>query len=146
MSCLHGAPLDLEALHATVRRSDRGAVATFVGQVRDHHAGRVVTSLSYSAYGPMAERICQEILTEAEGRWSVAVALAHRIGSLDVGDDAVAVVVAAAHRSEAFEACRWVIEEVKQRVPIWKRERYADGTESWVDPTAPEGVQPAASQ
>ena len=92
----------------------------------------------------MAERICQEVVSEAEGRWPVTVALAHRIGKLNVGDDAVAVVVAAAHRGEAFDACRWVIEEVKRRVPIWKREIYADGTEAWVDPTAPEGIQPAA--
>ena len=84
----------------------------------------------------MAEAECARIVAEAEARWQVAVALQHRIGALEIGDAAVAVAVAAsAHRDEAFAACRYVIEEVKRRVPIWKREYYADGTVDWVDPT-----------
>ena len=72
---------------------------------------------------------------EAASRWPVAVALRHRLGALEIGDTAVGVAASGAHREEAFAACRYVIEEVKRRVPIWKRERYADGTEEWVDPT-----------
>jgi molybdopterin synthase catalytic subunit len=99
----------------------------------------------------MAEAECVRIVTEAESRWPVAVALRHRIGRLEVGDTAVGIAVAGAHRDEAFAACRYVIEEVKRRVPIWKREMYLDGTEEWVDPTkagrgagGPTGGEPAA--
>jgi molybdopterin synthase catalytic subunit len=84
----------------------------------------------------MAEAECARIVAEAERRWNVALALRHRVGSLAIGDVAVAVVAASAHRADAFAACRFVIEEVKLRVPIWKREHYADGTVTWVDPTA----------
>ena len=136
MAFLTGDPIELAPLLADVQSPARGGVSLFLGQVRDHHEGRAVLSLEYSAYGPMAEAECARIVTEAERRWSVAVALRHRIGSLAVGDLAVAVVVASAHRADAFAACRHVIEEVKRRVPIWKREHYADGTVTWVDPTA----------
>ena len=84
----------------------------------------------------MAEAECAQIVRETEARWSVAVSLMHRVGSLSVGDVAVAVFVAAAHRGDAFDACRHVIETVKGQVPIWKREYYADGSVAWVDPTA----------
>jgi molybdopterin synthase catalytic subunit len=90
----------------------------------------------------MAESRCAAIVAEAERQWPVRVALAHRVGALLVGEAAVMVVVASAHRGPAFEACRWVIEAVKAEVPIWKRERYVDGTEAWVDPTAASGVHP----
>ena len=129
-------PIDLGRLHAAVQAPDRGGVAAFVGLVRDHHQGRAVLRLDYSAYGPMAEAECGRIVAEAEARWAVAVALQHRVGALAIGDAAVAVVVASAHRDEAFAACRHVIEEVKRRVPVWKREYYADGTVAWVDPSA----------
>ena len=136
MSFLTNRPIDLAALHAAVRAPERGGVAAFVGLVRDHHQGRAVLRLDYSAYGPMAEAECARIVAEAETRWQVAVALQHRIGALTIGDAAVAVVAASAHRDEAFAACRFLIEEVKRRVPVWKREYYADGTVAWVDPTA----------
>jgi molybdopterin synthase catalytic subunit len=129
-------PIDLAALHASIAAPDRGGMASFVGAVRDHHGGRAVLRLDYSAYGPMAEAECARIVRETEARWPVAVALRHRVGTLAIGDAAVAIVVAAAHRDAAFAACRHVIEEVKRRVPIWKREHYADGTVAWVDPTA----------
>lgn len=128
--------IDLAALHAAVHAPDRGGVAAFVGLVRDHHQGRAVLRLDYSAYGPMAEAECARIVAETEERWRVAVALQHRVGALAIGDAAVAVVAASAHREDAFAACRHVIEEVKRRVPVWKREYYADGTVAWVDPTA----------
>jgi molybdopterin synthase catalytic subunit len=136
-------PLDLATLIASVSAPDRGALATFVGLVRDHHAGRGVLGLEYSAYGAMAEERCAAIVAEAEGRWRVRIALAHRLGGLAVGEAAVIVVAASAHREAAFEACRWTIEAVKAQVPIWKRERYLDGTEAWVDPTAADGTMPA---
>ena len=128
--------IDLASLLAQVQAPDRGGIASFLGLVRDHHEGRGVLRLDYSAYGPMAEAECGRIAAEAETRWGAAVALRHRVGALQVGDVAVAVAAAAGHRDEAFAACRYVIEEVKRRVPIWKREYYADGTVGWVDPTA----------
>lgn len=136
MPFLTDLPIDLGRLHVAVQAPDRGGVAAFVGLVRDHHQGRAVLRLDYSAYGPMAEAECGRIVAEAEARWAVAVALQHRVGALAIGDAAVAVVVASAHRDEAFAACRHVIEEVKRRVPVWKREYYADGTVAWVDPSA----------
>lgn len=136
MTFLTSDPVELAPLLASVQSPSRGGLSLFLGQVRDHHEGRTVVRLVYSAYAPMAEAECIRIVAEAERRWDVAVALQHRLGSLDIGDTAVAVVVASAHRADAFAACRHVIEEVKRRVPIWKREHYADGTVTWVDPTA----------
>jgi molybdopterin synthase catalytic subunit len=129
-------PIDAGALIARVASPERGGIACFFGAVRNHHVGRAVARLDYSAYGAMAEAECARIVAEAAARWPVAVALQHRVGRLEIGDTAVGVAAAGAHRDEAFAACRYVIEEVKRRVPIWKRERYADGTEEWVDPTA----------
>jgi len=132
MPYLTSSPIELAALLAAVQSPERGALASFLGLVRNHQDGRRVLRLEYSAYGPMAEAVFQEIALEAESRWDVAVALQHRVGSLAVGDTAVAVVAASAHREEAFLACRYVIEEVKRRVPVWKREYYADGSVTWV--------------
>ena len=145
MAHLSRRPIDVPGLTAQVESPSRGAIASFIGLVRDHHEGRSVLRLEYSAYEPMAEAECIRIIADAEARWPVAVALRHRLGALAVGETAVAVVVAADHRGDAFDACRHVIEQVKNRVPIWKREYYADGSVAWVDPTAPAGVQPAAS-
>ena len=136
MEFITAEPIELAPLVSAVQAPDRGGVACFLGLVRDHHEGRGVLRLEYSAYEPMAEAECRRIVAEAETRWRVAVALRHRVGSLAIGDTAVAVAAASAHRDEAFAACRYVIEEAKRRVPIWKREFYADGTVAWVDPTA----------
>jgi molybdopterin synthase catalytic subunit len=141
---LTDSPITLDALVGEVRTDDRGGIAAFLGVVRNHHGGRAVVEIEYQAYGEMAELECARILAEAHQRWPCRVALRHRTGRLRVGETAVAVVAASVHRDEAFAACRYVIEEVKRRVPIWKRERYADGTEAWVDPTAPGGTVPAA--
>lgn len=130
-------PLNLGPLVAQVSAPDRGGIACFLGVVRNHHGGREVLRLDYSAYVPMAEAECRRILEEARARWPAEVALEHRIGPLAIGDAAVAVAAAAAHRDAAFSACRYVIEETKRRVPIWKREHYADGSVAWVDPTKP---------
>jgi molybdopterin synthase catalytic subunit len=125
-------PIDPGALLRLVQSADRGGVASFLGTVRNHQGGRAVLRLDYSAYQPMAEAVCQAIVGEAESRWDVAVALKHRIGELGVGDIAVAIAAASAHRDEAFLACRYVIEEVKRRVPIWKKEFFTDGSVEWV--------------
>jgi molybdopterin synthase catalytic subunit len=129
---LTSSPIELAALLAAVQSPERGALASFLGLVRNHQDGRRVVELDYSAYGAMAEAVSQEIALEAESRWEVTVALQHRVGRLAVGDTAVAIVAASAHREEAFLACRYVIEEVKRRVPIWKKETYADGSVVWV--------------
>ncbi len=128
--------LDLPRLVAQVAAPERGGIATFLGLVRNHNRGREVLRLDYSAYGAMAEEECGRIVAEAESRWPVRVAIAHRLGRVEIGEASVGVAAAAAHRSDAFEACRYVTEELKRRVPIWKREFFADGTEAWVDPTA----------
>lgn len=144
MAHLTRAPIRTDELIAAVAAPARGGTAVFIGTVRDHHGGRPVTGLEYSAYEAMAEAEAAAVVAEAEARWPVAVALRHRLGALDIGDVAVAVAAGGGHRDEAFAACRFVIEELKRRVPIWKRERYADGTEAWVDPTAAGGVRPVA--
>ena len=137
-------PIDAATLASAVLSPARGAVVTFVGIVRDHHGGRAVARLEYSAYEPMADAECARILAEAAERWPVTARAEHRLGTLAVGEAAVVVAVAGAHRAEAFEACSWIIEEVKGRVPIWKREEYADGTVAWVDPTAAGGTVPGS--
>jgi molybdopterin synthase catalytic subunit len=132
MAYLTSDPINLGSLLGSVQSPARGGVASFLGTVRDHHGGRPVLRLDYSAYSPMAEAEIARIVTEAESRWDVGVAVQHRLGRLEIGDTAVAVAVASAHRDEAFEACRYVIEELKRRVPIWKKEYFADGTVDWV--------------
>jgi len=127
--------IDQNALVAVVLGPDCGGVVTFLGLVRNHQDGKGVLRLEYSAYEPMAQAECARIVAEAETRWPARVALLHRLGELAIGDVAVAVAAASAHRVQAFEACRYVIEETKRRVPIWKKEFYADGTVGWVDPT-----------
>jgi molybdopterin synthase catalytic subunit len=135
-------PIGIDALISRVIAPERGGVATFLGVVRNHHGGHTVTGLDYSAYEPMAEAVCAELIAEAESMWPVRAALSHRLGHLEVGAVAVAIAVAGHHRDEAFAACRHLIEELKRRVPIWKRETYTDGTESWVDPTTQGAVTP----
>src|SRR3954468_205052 len=119
--------IELSVLVSRVHSSSQGGIACFLGTVRNHHRGREGARLGCPAYQPMAEAECARIVTEAENRWNCTVALEHRVGALSIGDIAVAIAVASAHRDEAFTACRYVIEEVKRRVPIWKREFFADG-------------------
>lgn len=128
-------PIRLDDLIARVTAPERGGVVTFLGVVRNHHGGRAVTRLDYSAYEPMAEAVCRELIAEVESAWPVRATLAHRLGRLEIGEAAVAIAAAGHHRDEAFAACRHLIEELKRRVPIWKRETYSDGTGAWVDPT-----------
>lgn len=145
MAFLTTEPIDLLTLLASVESPARGGIASFLGVVRDHHGDRGVLRLEYSAYGPMVEAECACIVAEAESRWPVSIALRHRIGSLEVGETAIVVVAASGHRAAAFEGCRYVVEEVKRRLPIWKQEFYIDGTHEWVDPTSTGRSVPAES-
>ncbi len=127
------APLDVVALAAAVGSHDTGAVTTFVGLVRNHNQGRRVEYLMYEAYEPLAERILARIVLETRDRWSsVAIAIHHRIGRLDIGEASVAIAAASPHRADAFAACRYAIERVKQIVPIWKHE-YFEGGDVWIE-------------
>lgn len=132
------APFEIAPLRARLLRSDAGAYASFEGWVRDHHAGRAVAGLTYEAYAALAESEGEAILGEAYARFAIAeAACVHRVGALQVGELAVWVGVSAAHREAAFAACRWIIDEVKARVPIWKHERYGDGEVAWLHPASP---------
>lgn len=125
-------PLRPEALIAAVSRPGQGGIAVFIGTVRDHNNGRDVTRLDYEAYPEMAERVLADIVERCEALApGVLVAVAHRVGELDIGDAAVAIAASAPHRAEAFEACRTCIELIKQDLPIWKRELSTDG-EEWI--------------
>lgn len=129
-------PIDVAALEAALARPGHGAVVTFVGRARDiADDGRGVLELEYEAYPEMAIAVLSEIAGEAESRWDAAVSVAHRTGIVPIGEAAVAIVTAAPHRAGAYEANRYVIEAIKERLPIWKRERFADGTE-WKRPGA----------
>jgi molybdopterin synthase catalytic subunit len=126
-------PIDAAALGASVPTSKDGAVATFSGVVRDHHDGREVLWLEYEAHEKMAQKQIGALIEDARRRWPISgVVLQHRLGRLEIGETSVAIAVAAAHRSEALEACRWLIDTLKAKVAIFKKEVYADGT-SWVE-------------
>ena len=129
------------ALIAEVQSVEFGAISLFVGTVRDTNDGRNVTAIDYSAYTEMAESELEKIIAEAQDRFGVtALVVEHRVGALALGDVSVAIAAAHAHRGPALESTRFVIEEIKKRVPIWKREHYIDGRREWVDPTQDTGV------
>ena len=126
-------PLDAAAVAAAVETAQCGAVTVFVGLVRDHNAGRQVVRLEYECYEPLAIGSFERIASEAEAQWPDArLAIAHRVGSLGIGEASVAIAAASPHRAEAFAACRFAIERVKQIAPIWKREHF-EGGEVWVE-------------
>ena len=131
-------PLAIDHLLTMVAAPECGGTCTFLGSVRNGpeeatHGG--VTAIEYSAYEAMADAELDRIVSETLARWPGArVALHHRLGLVPVGEASIAIAVAAPHRAAAFDACRYAIEEVKRRVPIWKREIHADGTAVWVDP------------
>jgi molybdopterin synthase catalytic subunit len=136
---LSGAPLDTAALEGEMRGPAAGALVTFHGWVRDRNEGRGVTALEYEAYAPLAQAEGERIALEAEKAFEVeSVRCVHRVGRLAVGEAAVWVGVTAAHRDAAFRACRYVIDEVKERVPIWKKEHYVDGSSEWTAPAREE--------
>ena len=125
-------PLSLDEAYRAVRRDDCGAVALFVGTVRDHHDGKKVVAISYSAFREMAEKEFARIATEARAKWKIGeVYIAHRTGNLSIGDPSVVIAVSAPHRAESFDACRYAIESLKKMAPIWKEEFYDSG-KAWI--------------
>lgn len=137
--------IDYAALTEAVRRPDCGAVVTFLGTVRDLTGDRVTVALDYDAYPVMAEKKMAEIEADTRARWPVGdLALVHRLGHLKVSEVSVAVAVSAPHRGQAFEACRYAIDRLKELVPIWKKENWADGTAEWVHPGLAGESRPAA--
>jgi molybdopterin synthase catalytic subunit len=125
-------PLDPAPLVRFCEAAEMGAVVTFSGNVRNHNRGRQVEYLEYDAYRPMAEKQLRAIAEEAAVRWKARVAIQHRVGRLEIGDPSVLVVAASAHRGDAFDACRYAIDTLKERVPIWKREVWVGG-EAWIE-------------
>jgi molybdopterin synthase catalytic subunit len=135
-------PIDPAAFFEGCTAASDGAAILFVGTVRDHNEGRAVGHLDYHAYPPMAEATLREIVMEAAERWKTGtISVAHRYGRLEIGEVSVAIVVAAPHRGDAYAASRYVIEELKKRVPIWKREGYVDGEGEWLRGTTPEPIR-----
>lgn len=126
-------PLDVSAHRRAISTSAGGADVVFCGVVRDHDAGRSVRSLDYVGH-PDAADVLREVAGEIAAEPAVlAVAVSHRIGSLAVGDIALVAAVSTAHRAEAFDACARLVDEVKRRLPIWKRQEFTDGSEEWVN-------------
>ena len=123
----------LETLPGLQVPAASGSVVAFWGRVRDHNEGRSVTGLEYSAYPELAVKEGRRIVEAAAAQFGLdAVRAVHRIGDLKIGDAAVVVEVASGHRGEGFEACRWIIDQIKDRVPIWKCEHYVEGDREWV--------------
>lgn len=125
-------PIDLQKLIGKALRDRDGAVCSFSGVVRDHHEGKSVTAIDYEAYESMAEKEIAKIVGEVEREHpDTSVGVVHRLGHLEVGETSIAIAVASPHRADAFEACRKVIDRIKETVPIWKKEYGPDGS-SWV--------------
>ena len=130
--------IDYAALTEQVRSEQAGAVVLFLGTVREMTAGKQTVALDYEAFPQMAEAKLAELVAEAGNRWPIVkAAISHRLGRLELGDVSVAVAVSTPHRQQAFEAAKYLIDRLKEIVPIWKKENWADGTTAWVHP----GVQ-----
>lgn len=126
--------IDSRALALELLRPEDGAIVTFDGVTRNHNRGRKVLYLEYEAYEAMAPKVMAQIAAEARAQWEIdAIGIAHRLGRVDIGESSVAIVVTSQHRHAAFEACHFLIDRLKQIVPIWKREYYHDGA-VWIDP------------
>ncbi len=133
MARLVSETIDPERATRDVASAGAGAVLTFAGTVRDHHRGKAVTGIDYHAYGAMATREMEAIEAEVRERWPGSnVEIVHRVGYLEVGETSVFIAVASAHRAEGFDALRYAIDTLKERVPIWKKEMYPDGYE-WIE-------------
>jgi molybdopterin synthase catalytic subunit len=138
---ISAAVLDPESLKRALSIDAAGACVTFEGWVRDHNDGEAVVALEYEAHAAIATQEGEKILAEARERFDIYTARCeHRIGKLAIGDCAVWVGVSAAHRGAAFDACRYIIDETKQRVPIWKKEHYRSGESGWVNCATKVGV------
>lgn len=138
MFALTHSPIDYHALTESVRRDGCGAVVLFLGTVRDLSGDQVTVFLDYEAYPPMAEKKLAEIEAEVRRRWPVGeIAMVHRLGRMGVGEVSVAVAVSTPHRADAFDACRYAIDTLKELVPIWKKENAPDGRSEWVEGGTP---------
>jgi len=125
-------PIDAASIVANLSAPEAGGIDLFLGTTRNHSNGRGVALLEYEAYEPMAIRVMEQLEREARTRWPlVNVVMVHRIGQVPLTEASVAIGVSAAHRAEAFEACRFLIDRLKSEVPIWKREHFEDGTSEW---------------
>lgn len=125
-------PLDIVGLLQQSHHPAAGAIVLFSGEVRDHNRGKAVSWLEYESHLPLATKMIGEILEEAKLKWPLHIALAqHRVGKVSIGESAVVVITASAHRSEAFAANRYIIDRIKHEAPIWKCEYYTDGTKEW---------------
>jgi molybdopterin synthase catalytic subunit len=132
---LKSVPINVSAIVAAMDRPSVGALVSFEGRVRDHHDGHRVTKLVYQAYADLATSEGSRVLEEANRRFSItSIQCQHRIGELDISEIAILVAVSAAHRDAAFNACRYVIDEMKMRLPIWKLEFYGDAAAQWRHP------------
>ena len=139
-------PIDPAAILGRVGAEEDGAALLFVGVVRNHADGRPVEGMTYEAYEEMAGSVLKEIADEAGRRAGTdQVAVVHRVGDLAIGEVSVAIAVSSPHRAEAFEASRYVIEEIKKRLPVWKKEHYTDGRQEWVEGTTPSPRSRAAA-
>ncbi|HYG73696.1 MAG TPA: molybdenum cofactor biosynthesis protein MoaE [Planctomycetota bacterium] len=136
MDFLTRTPLDCAAIEASVYSPESGAVVTFVGRTRNEHLGRPVRHLEYEAHEALARKIVGELAAEAKQKFGlVQVAIQHRLGRLEIGDASVVIAVSSGHRGAAFDGCRWLIDSLKTRVPVFKKEYYADGSApEWVGP------------
>jgi molybdopterin synthase catalytic subunit len=144
MTHLTRTPIVLDSLLAEVSAPERGGTCVFLGTVRNGPAEDGVTAIEYSAYEDMVEAEFGRLVADARGRWPEArIAVRHRLGTIPAGEASIAIAAAAPHRAQAFEACRFVIEEVKRRIPVWKKELRADGSEVWVDPSGHPTVRPS---
>lgn len=131
-------PIDTAGVLARVGDHGDGAVILFVGTVRNHADGRRVSGMTYEAYASMAGTVLAEIAGEAAARWDTdRVAVVHRTGALELGEASVAIAVSTPHRDAAYEASRYVIEQIKERLPVWKHEHYVDGDSRWVPGRTP---------
>ncbi len=140
-------PIDTAGVLAKVGHAEDGAVLLFLGVVRDHNDGRPVSGVGYEAYAEMAEGVLAELAAEAAERLTTdRIAVIHRVGELGIGEASVAIAVSSPHRAEAYEASRYVIEEIKKRLPVWKHERYSDGTTDWVEGRRPEPASPEGTR
>lgn len=125
--------IHIEEIIAKVQSEDHGAIDIFIGSVRNNHNGKAVTGITYDAHETLAERTFLNICDEANGIWpGTRYAIVHFKGELSVGGISIAIAVSSAHRAESFEACRYVIEEIKRQAPVWKQEHYVDGKSEWL--------------
>jgi len=146
MTYLTRTPLSIDQLVADVSSPARGGTCVFLGTVRNGPEETGVKAIEYSAYEEMVEAEFARLVADATKRWPDArIAVRHRLGTIPAGEASIGIAAAAPHRAQAFEVCRFVIEEVKRRIPVWKKELREDGTEVWVDPSGHPTVRPSDS-